>query len=448
MAIFVFGLLTAILLVVDASTGGRIKPKGWSKTHKTNDFSSYGNYNTDGMIPIYCITGIAYGMVELIRRVIPKDIVGGNVQKLRRMDAVVHIFYEVSGTAGAFCTALGLIPGLGNNMSFIITPICFTLAGITWFFVSNLSFKPIELTRFEKQPSYIKATFKAFYLFVESAWTGGKNIFSSRKFVWLLLGYTVGLYAHRYLENSITPAIARRYLGNSAWSQIMVGGSNFLEHLGALFVFLFTNVVTTPIPWLRLDCLMLLIVWYLPYWYPPMGQVSQAWVVAGTFIPISFGWAAGDVSLAAYIQALLARQDSETSIVSALGAVMAFLYSTYIVIYAITSPLLGRYIDSVYAATGGSKGGDIHGAIQNVAGVQFTIVMAVIMLATFIPKGSMAFNPKDLYGERLDTGLEDRGDCESAGEEIEQGFKKDATVQKGAEVRIDAVGEKESLGRK
>lgn len=81
----------------------------------------------------------------------------------------------------------------------------------------------------------------------------------------------------------------------------MVGRSNFGELLGALFVFLFTNVVTTPVPWLRLDCLMLLIVSYLPYWYPAMGQVSQAWAVAGTFIPISFGWAAGDVSLAAYI---------------------------------------------------------------------------------------------------------------------------------------------------
>ena len=94
-----------------------------------------------------------------------------------------------------------------------------------------------------------------------------------------------------------------------------------------------------------------------------MGQVSQAWAVAGSFIPISFGRAAGDVSLAAYIQALLARHDSETSNVSALGAVMAFWYSTYIVIHAIASPLLGRYIDSVYAATGGSRGGDIHGAI-------------------------------------------------------------------------------------
>jgi hypothetical protein len=35
-------------------------------------------------------SGIAYGMVELIRRVIPRDIVGGHVGKLKRMDAVVH----------------------------------------------------------------------------------------------------------------------------------------------------------------------------------------------------------------------------------------------------------------------------------------------------------------------------------------------------------------------
>jgi len=50
-------------------------------------------------------------------------------------------------------------------------------------------------------------------------------------------------------------AVARRYYGESAWSQIMVGGSNFSELLGATFVFLFTNLVHTPMPWLRLDSL-------------------------------------------------------------------------------------------------------------------------------------------------------------------------------------------------
>lgn len=93
-SIFVFGIFTAVLLVVDAGTGGKFRPSGVDP----DDFSYYGSYNTDGMIPIYCITGIAYGMVELIRRVIPRDIVGGNIQKLRRMDAMVHIFYEVCST--------------------------------------------------------------------------------------------------------------------------------------------------------------------------------------------------------------------------------------------------------------------------------------------------------------------------------------------------------------
>ncbi|EON63214.1 hypothetical protein W97_02441 [Coniosporium apollinis CBS 100218] len=401
-AIFVFAIFTALLMIIDAATGGTLKPKG----AKSSDWSYYGTYNTDGMIPIYCLTGIAYGMVELIRRVIPRDIVGGNVQKLRRMDALVHIFYEIAGTSGAFCTALGLIPYFGNNFSFIITPICFTCAAGVWFLISRLG-TPISaeeersrLARTEK-PNYVKSISASIFLFFQSIWTGGKIIFTSRRYIWLLPGYTFALYGHRYVENGVSPAIARRYLGNSAWSQIMVGGSNFGELLGALFVFLFTNLVTTPMPWLRLDALLLLIPWFLSSWYPPRNDVNQAWIVAGAFIPVSFGWAAGDVSLAAYIQASLARKEAETKNVSALGAVMAFLYSTYIVIYAIASPLLGRYIDRVSAA----NGGDIHDAIRNVAGVQFTVISVCVLLASLVPKGAIAFNPKMLDGQSLDSDI-------------------------------------------
>lgn len=73
--------------------------------------------------------------------------------------------------------------------------------------------------------------------------------------------------------------------------------------------------------------------------------------MAATFVPISYGWAAGDVSLAAYIQASLARLESKTKDVSALAAVMSFLYSTYVVLYAVLNPLLGRYIDNVFSKT-------------------------------------------------------------------------------------------------
>jgi len=405
MAIMVFGVLTAVLLIVDASTGGKFKPRG----AKSNDFSYYGNYNTDGIIPVYCISGIAYGMVELIRRVIPRDIVGGNVQKLRRMDALVHIFYEISGTAGAFCTALALIPRFGNNMAFLITPIFFTLAAVVWFFVSDLDHprhNPIPAATQDNPHNYLSSLWSGFTLFFKSIWTGARIIFSSRKFIWLLPGYSIALYGHRYLENGLAPAIARRYLGNSAWAQIMVGGSNFGELCGAAFVFLFTNVVQTPLPWLRLDALALLIVWYLPYWRPRAGDVNQAWKVAATFIPISFGWAAGDVSLAAYIQASLARVEAEQTAqgaeVSALGAVMAFLYSTYIVIYAVASPLLGRYIDGVSKR----NGGDIHAAVVNIAGVQFTVVMAVVLAATLIPRGALELNPRMLHEQALDKDVE------------------------------------------
>lgn len=410
-AVLTFGFFTAILLIVDAATGGTFVPEGWEKDHHGTNFAYYGDYKTDGMIPIYCFTGIAYGMVELIRRVIPRDIVGGNIQKLRRMDAVVHIFYEISGTAGAFCTALVLIPKLGDNFSFIITPVLFAAAALVWYWITDLNFEPpVRLQPLSERPAYIKAVLCGFYYFAESVWTGAKIIFGSRRFIWLLPSYSLALYGHRFLENNVAPAIARRYFGQSAWSQILIGGSNMGELIGALLVFFSTNFVRTPIPWLRLDAIVLLIVWYLPFWYPPMGDVKYAWIAAATFLPISVGWAAGDCSLAAYIQAALSRVESKAQNVSALGAVMSFVYCTYIILYAITSPLLGRYIDFAFAETGGlpgeDKGGDIHFALLNTVGVQFSIIAVVIMVATFIPKGACAWNPKVLFDEVLDCDLE------------------------------------------
>ncbi|KUJ09146.1 uncharacterized protein LY89DRAFT_788539 [Mollisia scopiformis] len=413
LAIVVFGLFSAILLIVDAGTGGRIKPLNWNQTHPSDDWSYYGKYNTNGIIPIYCVAGIAYGMVELIRRIIPRDIVGGDIQKLRRMNALVEIFYEIAGTGGAFCTALALIPKFGNNMAFMITPICFTLASITWSFISSLEFKKPPKSLLSGKPAYIKAL-SGFYLFGESIWVGAKIVLTSRKFIWLLPGYSFALYANRYLDDTVATLVARRYLGNSAWSQIMVGGSTFGELFGALFIFVFTNSIPTPIPWLRLNALLLLIAWYLPFWWVPTGRVTDAWIVAATFIPISFGWAAGEVSLIAYIQALLHRKENETDNVSPLGAVMAFLYCTFIVIDAICSSVLGSYIDRVSAANTndfargkvaakGYPDGYINArpAVFNVAGVQFMVIAGVLLLATLIPRGAWSFNPKELYGESL-----------------------------------------------
>ncbi|KAF8344241.1 uncharacterized protein EI90DRAFT_3028936 [Cantharellus anzutake] len=103
-AIFIFSIMSA---VIDAATGGKIKANNNNKV-------KCGSWNPNGLFPIYTISGIAYGMVELICRVIPRDIVGTNPEKLRRMDALVHIMYEVSDTGGTFASTQ-LIAKLGNN---------------------------------------------------------------------------------------------------------------------------------------------------------------------------------------------------------------------------------------------------------------------------------------------------------------------------------------------
>ncbi|CAF1194018.1 unnamed protein product [Adineta ricciae] len=394
-SIFLFSIFAALLMIIDGATGGKIKPNPFYPMHE-HDYSYYGNYPTNLIIPIYCLTGIAYGMVELIRRIIPRDIVGSDEEKLQRMDALVHVFYEVAGVSGAFVTGLALIPKLGNNYSFIITPILFTLSAIVWFFINALGSKT-NLSNDEipggqvvnEKTNYLKAILKGFVLFGESVYIGGKIIFSNRKYIWLLPCYTLTLYVHRYIENGLAPQIAKRYLNNSEWSQIIVGGSNFGELLGALAVFIFTKKIHSPIVWLRLDCLLLLIAWYIPFYNPSSISIKHAWIIAATFLPFGFGSAGDDVSLNAHIQSVLSKPELKNRDVSSLGAVMAFLYSSYIILYAICNPLLGKYIDSVYNARQ-----TIRPALIFTAGVQISAISFVILLSTFIPRKSWKLNPR------------------------------------------------------
>ncbi|KAJ3514270.1 hypothetical protein NLJ89_g2469 [Agrocybe chaxingu] len=395
-AIFLFALMTVILLIVDAATGGRMKPAG----ARTPD---YGDWNPNLIFVVWTLAGISYGMVELIRRVIPADIVGGNVGKLRRMDATVHIFYEVAGTSGAFASS-SAISRFGNNYSFFLTPIFFTAAGALWLIISTLSFKSPKEIQAELEQAGLgevegrRRTSNNYFVqigwgavgFAESVYVGAKLVFMNRRFIWLFPSYAVALYMHRFLESSLGAAFAKRVLGVSAWSQIIVGGSNFGELLGAVAVLVLSDVVTTPLPWLRLDALALNIVWVLPaFARVATHDVSWAWKVAGCFIPVSFGWAAGDVSLAAYIQSALSDSQFTHMNVSALGAVMAFLYSTYIVLNAVFSSVLGRVIDHDQR-----DNGNIIQSLRTVGGVHFSVACALIFSSTFIPRGAFAFNPK------------------------------------------------------
>ncbi|KAJ2915556.1 hypothetical protein MD484_g4859, partial [Candolleomyces efflorescens] len=331
-AITMFALMAATLLIVDAGTGGKFKD------HKGNGATQYGTWSPNLLFLFWTISGICYGMVELIRRVIPADIVGGQVDKLRRMDATVHIFYEIAGTGGAFASS-SAISRWGDNKSFFLTPVFFTLAGVTWLFISTLSFAREGVLNEEmeaaglagvdrsKRPTtnYFIMVGRGFRSFGESVWVGAKLIFTNRCFIWLIPSYAIALYLHRFLENTLAPAFAKRVLGTVQWSQIIVGGSNFGELLGALSVLILSDHVPTPLPWLRFD------------------------------------------------------------------ALAAFLYTTYIVLYAVLSVVLGHVID-----VDDDTHGNIIRSLRTVGGVHFTVSCFIILASTFVPRGAYSFNPKAL----------------------------------------------------
>lgn len=55
-AVLIFGFMSSLLLILDAATGGKFRPS----RHPHGDFSYYGDYNTDAMIPICKCSGSLY----------------------------------------------------------------------------------------------------------------------------------------------------------------------------------------------------------------------------------------------------------------------------------------------------------------------------------------------------------------------------------------------------
>ncbi|KAJ3267691.1 hypothetical protein HK104_005703 [Borealophlyctis nickersoniae] len=379
-AIAVFAGISAVSMVVEAATGGRIQ----------GGRIIAGSWDPVGVIPIFVASGFSHGTVELIRRIIPRDIVGGDVIKLKKMDALVHIFYEVAGTAGAFFATFMALK-LGKGFAPIVTPIFFTVAAILW---SRIAITPADkdttLTSLEHHRENIfVAVGNAFKAFGLAIYEGGRIIFTNRRFTWLIFGYSIPLVLHRYLENGLAANYAKIVLNESAYGSLIVGGSNFGELLGALFVFIFTYVIRTPLPWLRLDAITLSIVWVLYAITPTtlgISPLGTAGVLAAIFIPVSMGWAAGDVSLAAFIQSHVSRLQDTNPHVSSLGAVMSFLYVLYIVLFAIMSPVIGQWVDGMPKEDKGRY-------FFWIGGVMYTILGVVIFASTFWPRGSWKFNP-------------------------------------------------------
>ncbi|GBB88493.1 hypothetical protein RclHR1_01500023 [Rhizophagus clarus] len=371
-SMFCFGALALILIIVDASTGGKFE-------------TPQGQWSPWILFPIYLPMGGCLGILELVRRVLPRDIVGENPEKLKKMDAHVHIFYEIAGTSGAFATT-PLVKKLGPVYALMLIPILFTAAGFVWLRIKHNPNAPSDINRNKDVDSSERKNL--FYLYFYSVKRGAQIVFSERRFIWLIPGYVLPFVFHRFIENVIFPTFANQVLHEKSYSYILLGGSNFGELLGALGVLLLVSKVPTPLPWVRFDAIALMTLWIFPY-LPVTSALTWALSALPLMIVLSSGWAAGDVSLVAYIQSRLhsvnIKADEGTS---PLGCVMAFLYSSYIMIFTILSIPLGRVFDAYKAQ------GNIREAFLYISGVMISVGAVIIFACTFVPRHSWAINPK------------------------------------------------------
>lgn len=378
-AIGLFASLGLLYIIIDASTGG-------TRQHR-------GSWNPYIIFPIYIAMGGCLGVMELVRRVIPSHIVGTDPEKLKKMDATVHIFYEIAGTSGAFAST-PMLKYMGPVFSTFLIPPLFTLGAIFYYQVQHENPMPVESSESTHEETGVKSFFmtakKGLQNYFASLVYGAGIVMRNRQFTWLIFGYVLALVIHRLTENLLFSIFAKKVLHDGSLSQILLGGSNFGELCGAAMVLKFSKYIKSPLPWVRIDAVTISVLWVFAY-----VDASNPNAVAAGLIPVmmvlSGAWAAGDVSLLAYIQSNLPEEEDESNKISPLGAVMGFLYASYVIISTLLIYGLGQVFDHFIALH------DVRQGFFWISGIGFSICGVLIFTSTFVPKGSFHINP-DMSG--------------------------------------------------
>jgi hypothetical protein len=394
LAILGFALVIAIVPLLELIFQGGIPAK--SIAEKGSSIPSYwASWNPLILFAVFGLGGIFHGIVELMRRVIPVNLVGGDNQKLNSLDSIVHIFNEIFGTLAALTSPFWISYfGWGYSLFFLV--VGFSIASLLWRAILPRDDQP--LLQDNESESFATKAKHLLQNVSHNLSIGAKLVCSQRALVWLLPAYTLPLILHRYLENTIFPLYAKNVLKNSDLQAILTGGSNFGELMGAVLVLLLVRKVKTPIPYLRADAILILLVWVLPFF--PVGDNAYltAWKLAPFMALISFGWSCGDVSLAAYIQSRLQEYESGNDKTSPLAAVMSFLYVMNLGLYFVINIGMGAWFDYMK-----SVNVPFTEIFAYIAGVVMTACGFVVFAGTFIPRGASAWNPEpdQLYFEKL-----------------------------------------------
>ena len=451
-SILCFAVVIALVSIIEAATGGVIPPADAKdllvKNPATNvttvtlvamQSKYWGSWSPYILFFIFPVAGIFHGMVEIIRRVIPADIVGGDPEKLKKMDASVHMWYEVAGTSGAFVAAYS-IAKFGYAFSTIWIPVSFTMAFLFWRLIKvdhapEVDEKQAGVTSeaqvilstgaVEEEPKRSLCGEIAFFFgaFFHSVKVGAVLVFTNRSLIWLIPAYVLPLVVHRYFENTFFPFYTKYNLGDGATQQILVGGSNFGELLGAFAVLLTATTIRTPLPWIRADAISLFLIFFFCAFVVPnqvakfdaksqlttltfpagaaINAIGWAWRMAPISALVSFGWASGDVSLSAYVQERLQPLERKEKTVSLLGSVMSFLYVSYLVIFFVLNIGISKCLGNLnFTAVYGAKAAPYDVVLATmqfdwymIGGVFFTLSAIIIFVSTFIPHNSCAVNP-------------------------------------------------------
>jgi hypothetical protein len=479
-SLFVFAVISMIIMCIEKANGGTFPTTCVTKNllPPVCTGATAGNWDPAGIIPVFVFSGIPFGAIEIVRRIIPQQIVGGNEMKLKKLDSLVHVYFEIAGTCGAFFAAYTSLI-LGKAYAPVITPILYVFAGALFYFIiPPKSKEDIVLatgTTAELTTMFLKSLWYSFYGFGESVYQGALIIFAESKYHWLVWGYTIPLgtsslsplslpvtpppptrssathhpssihsplsytplsfptpttpyltplVMHRYIEGGVASVYAKSVLKESAYASFINAGSNLGELTGAAFVFFNLRILATPLPTVRWDALVLNFSWLYYNTVTPSScmcdPANAAGIMAAIMFFISAGWAAGDVSISAYIQSNIPKiKTPGVRIANALPSVMSFLYVLTIVIYAVISPSIGVWVDEFeskaknYDSDAKKAKAASNTALYNqytaqaagwrkeandqyfywIAGVFFSLVSVGIFANTFTPKGSWAWNP-------------------------------------------------------
>lgn len=290
-----------------------------------------GALNPWTLFPLYTLVGGAVGIAETSRHAIAPRILGQDPEALARYNARLHIFYEVSGVAGAKAAGK-LLSWVGPLGALALQPPAY-LAGAWFFWRVKLAKKdPPGIGLKAPALSSLRERWREY---VRDVKAGYKLVVGDHRLRWVAVASVLPQILHRILEGLFIPVYAKDVLMDPGAAGDLLAASNLGELIGAVLLLRLASRIKAP-AWIKWGAAAIALVWTLAF--------THALPVA-FFVILAMGmtWSASDLSLRSEIQSSLGEKDQPRA--------SSFLYGTFVLASAAASLALGALIDSLPMTT-------------------------------------------------------------------------------------------------